>query len=130
MKTRCAIAATLSISILLFLALACCCPMAFPVGDWSTPSNSSSSDVAVPKLEITAPAEGTVTDSPQIDVSGYTDSDATVTVNNTKMTVNSDGSFEGVVDLQSGDNTMVFSAVKPGGDPAIKDITVISNCST
>ena len=130
MKKRYAIAAALSISVLLFLALACCCPTAFPIGDWSTPSDSSSSTVAVPKLEISTPTDGAVTDSPQIDVSGYTDSDATVTVNGTEMTVNSDGSFEGVVDLQSGENTLNFSAIKPGSDPAIKEITVTSNCST
>ena len=86
--------------------------------------------MAVPKLEISTPTDGAVTDSPQIDVSGYTDSDATVTVNGTEMTVNSDGSFEGVVDLQSGENTLNFSAIKPGSDPAIKEITVTSNCST
>jgi hypothetical protein len=130
MKKRDAIAAALSISVLLFLALACCCPMAFPIGDWSTPSDSSSTDVAVAKLEISTPTDGAVTDSPQIDISGYTDSDATVTVNGTEMTVNSDGSFEGVVDLQSGENTLIFTAVRPGGDPAIKEIAVTSNCST
>lgn len=118
------------VSLLTFFGLACCCPMAFPMGDWSQPVSSSSTQIAVPKLDVTYPVEGEVTESSQIEVAGFTDSDATLTVNGKTMTVYSDGSFKGVVDLNPGENKLIFSAIRSGGDPAILEIGVTSNCST
>lgn len=118
------------VGLLMFFGLACCCPMAFPMGDWSQPVNSSPTQIAVPNLDVTYPVEGEVTESSQIEVAGFTDSDATLTVNGKTMTVYSDGSFKGVVDLNPGENKLIFSAIRSGGDPAILEIGVTSNCST
>jgi hypothetical protein len=118
------------LSLLAFFGLACCCPMAFPIGDWSQPASSGTGKIAVPKLVITNPAENEVTDSMQIDVKGLTDSDAMLTVNGKDITVYSDGSFKGFVDLNPGENTLVFEAKRPGGDPMTREITVISSAST
>ncbi len=119
------------VGVLAFLGLACCCPVgAFPIDDWSDPTGSGSAPIAVPKLEIASPVDGDSTSSPQIDVSGFTDSNATLTVNGKSITVYSDGSFKGVVELQPGENTLVFMAARPGGDPAIREITVTSASST
>lgn len=110
--------------------LACCCPMAFPISGYPSPSDTSSTKIGVPKLEITSPTEGAITESSQIDVSGFTDSDATLSVNGKEIEVYSDGSFKGFVELQQGENTLVFSAVRSGGDPIIREINVTSNCYT
>ncbi|MFA5867155.1 MAG: hypothetical protein WC891_04210 [Actinomycetota bacterium] len=118
------------VGLLAFLGLACCCPTAFPVGPWSESVGSNSTSVAVPKLDITYPVQGDVTDSSQMEVSGLTDSDASLSVNGKSLTVYSDGSFKGVVELQPGENSLIFTAIRPGGDPAIREITVTSNCST
>lgn len=118
------------ISLLIFFGLACCCPIAFPVGNRPDTIGSSSSKIAVPSLKIIYPTNGTFTGSSQIDVKGLTDSNAKLTVNGKNIEVSYDGTFSGFIDLAAGENTLVFEAIKPGGDPNIQEIEVTSSAST
>lgn len=128
MFTRSLLVAGLCSAVLSFFALACYCPVGVPPGAFF--DGASSGDPS-PKLVITQPADDVVTEATKINVSGYTDPGATVTLNGEKLEVRSDGSFSAVFPLQNGENTLTFMAYRlSGGDPTIREITVTANCET
>jgi len=63
-----------------------------------------------PTLEITSPLSGTVSSS-QIKVSGKTDSNATVYVDNDAVSVDQNGNFEKVINVFPGETTIVVKVV-------------------
>lgn len=77
-----------------------------------------------PKLEITSPKDGdTVKDSP-VSISGRTDSDVTVTINERLAIVRSDGNFTGSLSLSNGDNKIKIVVTDRAGNQTAKEITV------
>lgn len=63
-----------------------------------------------PALEVIKPAENFVATSKKVDVSGKTDSDATVKINNQLVLVGDDGVFNGRVEIFEGTNEIVIIA--------------------
>lgn len=82
-------------------------------------------DTVPPTLNITSPAEGLITASETITVSGTTNdatsSPTTITVNGNAVTVSANGSFSTTVTLTEGENTITIIAT----DAAGKTSTVI-----
>lgn len=82
-------------------------------------------DTVPPTLNITSPAEGLITASETITVSGTTNdatsSPTTVTVNGNAVTVSANGSFSTTVTLAEGENTITIIAT----DAAGKTTTVV-----
>ncbi len=76
-------------------------------------------DTVPPTLNITSPAEGLITASETITVSGTTNdatsSPTTVTVNGNAVTVSANGSFSTTVTLAEGENTITIIATDAAG---------------
>lgn len=68
-----------------------------------------------PPLEIDSPKENSVISKKTITVSGQTDSNSTLFVNNDSVSVNRDGKFEKKVDLFPGKSTIKIKAVNRFG---------------
>lgn len=66
---------------------------------------------ASPSLIVDVPKENEVLAEHLVKVSGRTDSDSAVTVNQQLASVNSDGAFQTVIELPSGQNTVLVTAV-------------------
>ncbi len=62
-----------------------------------------------PQLSLTYPQEGE-TLTPLVDVSGKTTTDATVTVNQTPVSLSLDGSFQTTLNLSPGHHTIIITA--------------------
>jgi cytoskeletal protein RodZ len=65
-----------------------------------------------PTLAITYPQDGSVVNSKQITISGKSEPEVELIVNNKEIFVNNDGDFEAVMDLQRGLNLIKISAKK------------------
>jgi len=65
---------------------------------------------SVPKLLVSAPSSNVIVESEQILVSGQTDVDANLKINNEKVMVDSNGNFSVYIALQNGINTIVVTA--------------------
>ncbi|MCX6705721.1 MAG: helix-turn-helix domain-containing protein [Candidatus Woesebacteria bacterium] len=63
-----------------------------------------------PALEVTSPQENFIATSNKVDVSGKTDPDATVKINNQLVLVGSDGAFNGQVEIFEGTKEIVITA--------------------
>ncbi|NCN59189.1 hypothetical protein COY29_06365 [Candidatus Woesebacteria bacterium CG_4_10_14_0_2_um_filter_39_14] len=63
-----------------------------------------------PALEVTRPPESFVATSNKIDISGKTDSDATIKINNQLVLVDEDGVFNGQVEIFEGTEEIVITA--------------------
>lgn len=68
-----------------------------------------------PGLIITAPQEGEVIQSDKITLSGKTDNDAVVSVNDQKIAITSDGEFSTSLTLPPGINTIAVESVGKNG---------------
>lgn len=66
--------------------------------------------IAPPHLNVTSPADQSITPQKRIDVVGQTDPDATVTVNGRSVLVRSDGTFFEQVAIEAGVNTITIVA--------------------
>lgn len=102
-------------------------------------------DTVPPTLSITSPANGLVTKSSSVTVTGKTNdvtsSPVTVTVNGTKVTIADDGTFTTSVSLKEGSNTITVIATDSAGQkttvtrtvtmdttaPVFKSVTVTPN---
>ena len=84
-------------------------------------------DTTAPELDITSPAEGSITNVATCIVSGTTNdatsSPASLTVNGKNVTINADGSFSTTVTLSEGANVITIVAT----DDAGKMTTVVRN---
>lgn len=74
-----------------------------------------------PALEVTKPSENFVTTSNKVDVSGKTDSDATVKINNQLVLVDDDGAFNGQVEIFEGTREIEIKAISRSG----KETTIV-----
>lgn len=76
-------------------------------------------DTVAPELDITSPAEGSITNVAECVVSGTTNdatsSPASLTVNGKAVTINSDGSFSTTITLSEGTNTITIVATDDAG---------------
>lgn len=79
-----------------------------------------------PKLDISTPADNTSFSKgdQEITVSGKTNQDSSVLVNNFKAIVQSDGSFSYTLKLSDGDNKIIVEAINAAGKKTSKTITV------
>ena len=80
-----------------------------------------------PSLEITSPHDGDTVDQSPITVTGKTDANVHVTVNDFWAISKDDGTFSYRLNLQSGDNHIKVIATDEAGNTAEKDITVKRN---
>jgi len=86
-------------------------------------------DSTPPRILITTPDNNTKTEKDFIEVTGYiTDDDSGVEeakLNNTKLTLSSNGSFSQRVNLDLGSNTIRITATDKAGNEATETITVV-----
>lgn len=68
-----------------------------------------------PTLEVTKPQDGFVVTTNKVEVSGKTDSDATLKANNQLILVNDDGTFDGEVEIFEGTNEISIEAINRSG---------------
>lgn len=68
-----------------------------------------------PPLDVTTPKEMTTTASSSVIVSGFTDANATVLINNDTVAVDADGNFRKTVALFSGKNTITIKVINHFG---------------
>lgn len=80
-----------------------------------------------PTLEVTSPADGRSFNGDQnpIEVAGKTDPKVTVTVNDYRAIMHSDGSFEYRLTLHSGDNDIKIVATDTAGNKTEKQVKAI-----
>ncbi len=78
-----------------------------------------------PTLEIIEPNDNSRINNEEIKISGKTDKDSSVEVNNLPIVVNALGNFETFVKLQPGENKIIVSASDIAGNLQSKTITVI-----
>ncbi|PYZ96232.1 hypothetical protein CR205_17895 [Alteribacter lacisalsi] len=97
-------------------------------GDTSDPSAPVTvvKDTEAPELTLSSPLEGLVTNNPELTVSGVVtdDNPDQLQVNGTDVTADEDGSFETVVTLTEGENTITVTAVDLAGNVTDKARTV------
>lgn len=79
-----------------------------------------------PALEVTKPPDSFVTTSNKVDVSGRTDSDAVVKINNQLVLVDDDGTFDGEIEVFEGTKEITIIATSRSGKQTkiIRDIIV------
>ncbi|HEY6871276.1 MAG TPA: Ig-like domain-containing protein [Geobacteraceae bacterium] len=97
-----------------------------PAGNESLPSLPVTAvlDTKPPVITVTAPADKSYTNNPQLVVKGaLDDATAVLTVNGVQAALNSTD-FEQGVTLAQGLNTVTLSATDPAGNTAIKTVTI------
>jgi len=77
-----------------------------------------------PKLEITEPSDNSTTNIYEIKVSGNTDKETYIHINELPVVVDANGSFETSVRLKDGDNQIVATAVDIAGNTETKTLKV------
>jgi len=80
--------------------------------------------ISTPRLTVTNPADGTVTQERITQVSGIAERDADVSINDQKVMVNDEGKFSENVGLQSGMNAITVRAKNRFDKEAVKTIQV------
>jgi hypothetical protein len=75
-------------------------------------------DTVMPTLVVTGPANGLLTNSGTVTVTGITESDATLTINSAAVVLDEDGSFSHDVTLSEGDNMLEIVASDEAGNVA------------
>lgn len=76
-----------------------------------------------PKLKINWPLDTTITTT-NIDISGTTDIESTVRINQDLIIVNSKGNFDKKIELTEGDNQIVVEAKSPSGKITTEEKTI------
>ena len=71
-----------------------------------------------PKLEVNWPLEATISGS-IIEISGVTDSESTVRINNDLILVDVNGIFQKKINLDSGENNIIVESVSPSGKSTV-----------
>lgn len=82
-------------------------------------------DTTPPEILINQPQDGTITNQNNIVVSGVTEKDAKVSVNNIPTSVNIDGSFSQNISLIEGRNTINITSQDKAGNIATKSLSII-----
>lgn len=83
------------------------------------------SSVYNPKLEIFEPENNSIVENNIVDIFGKTDADAVLSLNNEKLTIQTDGNFSTSIKLSEGINNFKFSSINPYGKETISVLTVI-----
>ncbi len=78
-----------------------------------------------PKLKVNWPLETAITSS-TFDVTGDTDPESTIKINDDLIIVNNDGSFEKKIQLNPGDNHVVVESTSPNGKTTTEEKTINS----
>lgn len=78
-----------------------------------------------PKLVVSEPTQDISTKESSITVAGFTDQNATVTINDQDVQTSGDGKFRESIDLHTGLNTLKISAIKKHSSPKIVTRQVI-----
>lgn len=79
-----------------------------------------------PKLKINWPLETTLSSS-TFDVTGTTDAESTIRINDDLILVNNDGTFEKKIPLSSGDNKIIIESTSPNGKKTIEEKIINSS---
>ncbi len=82
---------------------------------------------AVPRLVVTEPSEGENVEGNSIEIAGFTDKDAKLTINEQPIVVNDNGDFKENVLLQKGINAITISSVNRFEKSTAKTFNVKSN---
>jgi cytoskeletal protein RodZ len=82
---------------------------------------------ALPRLVVVEPSGDTSIDGNSISISGFTDQDAKLTINEQPVMVKDDGEFQENILLQEGVNTLTIAAVNRFGKTATRTLNVKSN---
>ncbi len=77
-----------------------------------------------PKLEISSPSDNSKTDKNDITLTGSTDKEIFIKVNDFPVVVDAQGNFQTSIRLKDGDNKIVISATDVAGNVESKTITV------
>jgi cytoskeletal protein RodZ len=78
-----------------------------------------------PKLVITKPENNSIVETDIVDIFGKTDADAVLSLNNEKLTIQTDGNFSTSLKLSEGINNFKFSSVNPYGKETVSVLTII-----
>jgi len=79
-----------------------------------------------PKLKVNWPLESTISTS-TIELSGNTDSEATVRINEDLILVDDNGDFQKKINLATGDNKITIESTSPNGKTTIEEKTIKSS---
>ena len=79
-----------------------------------------------PKLKVNWPLEVTLSTS-TFDVTGTTDPESTIRINDDLILVNNDGTFEKKVSLSSGDNKIIVESTSPNGKKTVEEKIINSS---
>jgi len=85
---------------------------------------------AVPRLVVTEPTDGENVEGNSIEIAGFTDKDAKLTINEQPIVVNDNGEFKENVLLQKGINAITISSVNRFEKSTAKTFNVKSNYQT
>lgn len=83
-----------------------------------------------PELEVFSPTDNYLTDSEVLDITGKTERDSVVYINNQRLNLNSDGTFATSIKLSDGLNTLSISSTNRLGKSAEITKTVIYRSDT
>ncbi len=89
-----------------------------------TTTRSVTVDTTVPAITLTSPANGLLTRSPVVQVTGTTEAGATVVVNGVDAAVSTSGQFSVAISLHEGPNTIAATATDPAGNQANASVGV------
>ncbi|MEW6200558.1 MAG: PQQ-binding-like beta-propeller repeat protein [bacterium] len=81
-------------------------------------------EVITPVIQITSPSDQAVLTTPSVIISGLVSAGATFTINGDEVPVNPDGTFQGTILLQEGENIITLEATAASGGTTVKTITV------
>lgn len=79
-----------------------------------------------PKLKVNWPIETTLTSS-TFEVTGITDPESTIRINDDLILINNDGSFDKKISLSSGENKIVVESTSPNGKKTIEEKIINSS---
>ncbi len=82
---------------------------------------------AEPRLAITEPLGDEVIEGNSVNITGFTDQDSKLTINDQPVLVNDEGEFQENILLQDGLNTITVSAINRFGKSASKTLNIKSN---
>lgn len=73
-------------------------------------------DTVVPLLDINAPIDNLTSSTPSVTISGTTEPDATLSVNDIEIQIGSDGKFSHKINLSGNQNNLEFTAIDTAGN--------------
>ena len=79
-----------------------------------------------PKLKVNWPLEASVSSS-VVEISGITDPESTIRINDDLIIVDSDGLFQKKITLSSGDNNIVVESTSPNGKTTVEQKNINSS---